>query len=142
MFFFQFWCCRGICRFHAFLTSRWCRGEKKLVLVTLFAVNSPYLCRDCRYIRDAIRRLAIAQDCLAWYDQVFSSDEQTFVVCESYRLHRKNLKKHAGALRSYPILEIKHTMLKESGTDYAAEGEMMNKRRWVVWSTESLFLLV
>ena len=72
-----------------------------------------------------------------WYEEVFADDDKCFVVCESYRLHKKNSKCYSGALRSYPILEVKQCLNKESGTDYQGEGELMNKRRWIQLSTDS-----
>ena len=124
---------------------RSCTGiaeEKKMVCVTMFELNSPYMCKHCRQIRDYLRRLSKAQDCLAWYEGVFQNDDQTFTVCASYRLHQKNMKKFTGALRSYPILEVKHCMVRESGSDFQGEGELMCKRRWIAWATDSAVVLL
>lgn len=78
---------------------------------------------------------------LAWFEEVFADEEKTYTVCESYRLHRKNAAHLTGSLRQYPVLEVKACMMKETGTDYRGEGEMMNKRRWIQWSTDSLFCM-
>ena len=115
----------------------YCRGDKKLLPATQVPSDSPILCAACRYIRDALSRQSKIQNCVAWFDEVFSSEEKTYTVIESYRLHRKNCKYYAGSLRTFPVLEIKSVMLKESGTDWAGEGELMNKRRWIQWSTDS-----
>ena len=115
----------------------YCRGDKKTLPATLFPSDSPFLCIACRYIRDALSRQSKIQCCVAWFDDVVSSEAKTYTVVESYRLHRNNCKYYAGSLRTYPILEIKFVMMKESGTDWAGEGELMNKRRWIQWSTDS-----
>ena len=79
-----------------------------MVSVTEFSIDSPYVCKECRQIQDALHRMAKAQDCLEWYETVFVNYDQTFTVCESYRQHRKSMKQWARSVRRYRILEVKH----------------------------------
>ena len=68
--------------------------------------------------------------------------DQTYTVMESYRVYRKNMKKWAGALRSYPMLEVKQCMVRESGSYFQSVGELMNRRRCLAWARDSALMLV
>ena len=104
-----------------------------------FRFDSPFLCRDCQYIRDMIWKLAQTQGKLQWQQKTFASNESTLTVCAAYRSHRAAKAAGEPVPRKFPLIDILQIMRKTVGTDNQAEIKVMNRRQFMARVTVPLF---
>ena len=57
------------------------------------------------------------------------------LIIKSYKDHRKVVDSGARLPSSWPLMEVKMLFIKRTSTDIKAEGELMNRRRFLQWST-------
>ena len=66
--------------------------------------------------------------------------EKCHVILKSYKDHRKAVEVGARLPSKWPLMEVKMLFIKRSSTEVRAEGELMSRRRFLQWSTDSFFL--
>jgi len=66
--------------------------------------------------------------------------EKCYVILKFYKDHRKAVELNARLPAKWPLMEVKMLFIKRTSTDIRAEGELMNRRRFLQWSTALFFL--
>ena len=80
--------------------------------------------------------LCPAQASRKWLAEALLDSEKQVVILKSYKDHRKAIMAGAKFPEKWPILEIKMTFTKAASTDIRAEGELMNRRRFITWVSD------
>ena len=60
------------------IKSRWCKGDQKMIDISLFNYNSPDLYGSCAYARDALYGIAVSQGHIGNYEFVVVFVVDTF----------------------------------------------------------------
>ena len=71
-----------------------------------------------------------------WLAEALLDSEKQVVILKSYKDHRKSIMAGAKLPEKWPILETKTTFTKAASTDIRAEGELMNRRRFITWVSD------
>ena len=75
-----------------------------------------------------------------WLSKALLDSEKNHIIIKSYKDHRKAIMAGAKLPEKWPLLEIKATFIKQSSTDVRAEGELMNRRRFIAWVSDRFCL--
>ena len=73
-----------------------------------------------------------------WLKNSMLDSENCHIVIKSYKDHRAQVEAGAKLPSVWPLLEVKMTLTQTSSTDVRAKGELMNRRRFLLWATDRL----
>lgn len=70
-----------------------------------------------------------------WWEEVQKDDDKLYKVMKAYKDHRKLVLAGQKSAKSFRLVEVKQSMIRESGLDIIGKGMLMNKRFFVQWAT-------
>ena len=68
-----------------------------------------------------------------WLSEALLDSEKQYTIVKSYKGHSKAMLAGAKLPETWPLLDIKMTIIKQSSTYIRAGGELMNRRRFTTW---------
>lgn len=76
-----------------------------------------------------------------WWREVCADENKLYTVMKAYKDHRKLVLAGVKSAKSFKLVELKQSMVKEAETEAKARGIMMCKRYFMQWST-AIFALI
>lgn len=77
-----------------------------------------------------------------WLASALLDNDKCHTIIKSYKDHRKQILAGAKLPEKWPLLEVKAMFFKRSATDINAEGEMMNRRRFLQWAQDLVIMCI
>ena len=73
---------------------------------------------------------------LVWFNSNKSDPDKLFFLLKNYRDHKAAVDKGTAAQQKFSFAQAKATIARIFSTEFKDNGEMMNKRRFCVWSSD------
>ena len=115
--------------------GRYCRGCRIMCAMSIFPYGGSGFEVECKYVLDAIFKVAKAQGQVVWFQACKASDEKVFYMISHYVTHREMIQAGEKAHTKWQIMLCKEYIQYQSELVTANIGELMCRRRFIQWAS-------